>query len=99
MKLPFVNRSVLLQIFLSGFTSPQIEKLKKLLNKGGATRFASCVGFSAVVPVFFVLLLSVNVHSVSCFRFSSIDDSLTHIVVGEIVQNHVEEIDKLDSRF
>ena len=31
-------------------------------------------------------------------RFSSINDSLTHIVVGQPVPSHVEEIEQLDAR-
>lgn len=49
-----------LQVYLSGFNMEQTEKLRRVLNGGGAT------------------------------RFNEISDSVTHIIVGDIVSSDLK---------
>ncbi|XP_041372354.1 DNA topoisomerase 2-binding protein 1-A-like [Gigantopelta aegis] len=50
------------KIYLSGFRSPILEKLRKIINAGGAT------------------------------RFSSIDENLTHVIMGEKLESDIKQL-------
>ncbi|XP_023933099.1 DNA topoisomerase 2-binding protein 1 isoform X2 [Lingula anatina] len=56
------------KLFLSGFKSSQIEKLRRIINTGGGT------------------------------RFNQLNDNVSHVIVGEAVEEHIKQIMEMKSR-
>ena len=68
-KLLIILPTAYLQVYLSGFSMEQTEKLRRVLNGGGAT------------------------------RFNEISDSVTHVIVGDIVSSDLKVLKSSGFRY
>ena len=97
------------QIFLTGFSMAHLDKLKKLINKGGGTRYndVNIVATKvidnnrfALQDAFVNCCIFLLKWYLRCLfdRFNDLNDSVTHVIMGDQNADIVKQLTESDHR-